>query len=319
MDKKCIRFCAYLSPCSLQEVSLPDDGAAWICGGGGGSGSAISLVWELRAGFSYRIEIGKGGTGGLPGKRGAKGSSSRFLEQAPGESWKLIAEAGGGYGGGKLHQELLFSPGGRGGVAMSNATSACVLTGMDGQSSRSELQIADLPTLSWYDPDHPTTFQRLSTSSRRPCTGKYFSPNLPEFDCSHQPDFFLACDNRSRCVGTVHSVPNLNLYAANVLEESFQLHLVSGAPAGGTPPLGSGFVKRGAGRGGTGHCAVTQPEFVDMRQRDRYGRFVDHNWWYSYNPEAGQGSPGTGGLASIRACGRRFGLEAAESDQIISD
>ena len=246
-----------------------------------GTTPTTTQVWELQEGWAYRIEIGKGGRGGLPFEAGGEGSSSRFFQRATeSKSWQMIAEAGGGSGGGKLHTEYLFSPGGRGGEAVVfNVSRGCTLPGLDGQSSRSNLELQPKVPLPGYGDEG----FRLKSGSRIPCTGKdgLHSGRPYGWQCFQKPDFFLTCTADLHCLGAVQSVPQ------NFSSRHHQLF--HGAPAGGLAPHGSGAVKRQAGRGGDGRCASLEPDKVPDGQ-------VLPRLFHT------TGSPGVGGLASIRGC-----------------
>ena len=207
-------------------------------------------------------------------------------------------QACGGHGGGKLHEELLFSPGGRGGVAISNSSQACHVLGLDGQSSRSDFESP--PNLSYPFLDHQGQTLALSdNSSRTPCSGKDWLRSTMRkpygWYCFRKPDFFLTCDPQTMfCVGAVGTA--LVAHPATGKFRFLSENLFRAAPAGGRAPRGIGGVKRKAGHGGNGQCAAvktrlaTGPDFNSFTVRE------------VTDVIGTEGAPGIRGLASIRPC-----------------
>ncbi|CAE7508714.1 unnamed protein product, partial [Symbiodinium microadriaticum] len=112
-----------------------------ICGGSGGSGAHVLAVVLLQAGRRYRLEAGRGGSGAKLGGAG-DGQSSRLLERGPDSRWRVLAEAGGGFGAGAVNH-FLYSPGGAGGIAPRLASHRRILAGKPGQASRRDLFMHD--------------------------------------------------------------------------------------------------------------------------------------------------------------------------------
>ena len=238
---------------------------------------------------------------------GEPGSSSRFWEKSPGRVWRLVAEAGGGFGAGKLHGSLLFSPGGQGGFAWSNSSQVQKLHGMNGQSSRSDLEVsAAIPIID------SIAYRKILEQSidanysyRIPCTGIY--PSVNGGSCFHEPDFFLTCSTAKSCVGAASWVDQY------VYQIAFNPNIfILGQPQGGSAPHGVGGVKRGAGKGGRGQCVrVENGGYTHSSQQNTYPAAVPvygYNRYQQGQPElhvrAVPGSNGSKGLASIRACRR---------------
>lgn len=231
---------------------------------------------------------------------------------------------------------------------MSNASNACALPGMDGQSSRSQLSVGPAIPIPGTKLKPPKGLV-LNASSRVPCSGKESSYGS---ECPNKPDFFLTCDSESRCIGAVQVVPvvqapepngnqaprsqseQYNFNAMRSRNYPQNNYLFAAAPAGGTPPHGSGGVRQPFGRGGNGQCVAIRAITAQRQPQNPYmGHDFDRYVVHVAMPQAPEtrppglpgesrdviltkalgteGSRGTRGFASIRACER---LQAAAED-----
>ncbi|CAK0859843.1 unnamed protein product [Prorocentrum cordatum] len=112
---------------------------AWVCGGGGGGGAHVKALVEMKAGQTYRIEVGDGGTPGSQGNSAQNGRATRLLQRTEASDWKVLAEAAGGFGAGKFNADFQYSPGGQGGFSSPHRSHVETHPGSAGSASRSEL------------------------------------------------------------------------------------------------------------------------------------------------------------------------------------
>mmetsp|Transcript_21741 Transcript_21741/g.62831 ORF Transcript_21741/g.62831 Transcript_21741/m.62831 type:complete len:659 (-) Transcript_21741:33-2009(-) len=294
---------------------------AWVCGGGGGAGAFVKAVVGILPGHTYRIEVGGGGNGSWAGRRAQAGFNTRFLEMVPGKPWRVLVEAGGGYGAGPIDRKLLYSPGGRGGAMWTTGAHVEGGAGGDGQSSRAELVAPQdiLPPQSLVHsskrsgrfgprdapPPEPGWIRQrddfnipsragfwMHPSARTPCDGspnqaRYGPVGIPGWPCSRKPDYFLTCDklNPMNCFGAAHGT----FQASDSLSHPWQIgqlqypFLFNSEPAGGKVTGGPSSIGQSAGHGGSGSCPVYKaPEVLKAC-----------------------GQEGKPGLAVIHACARQ--------------
>mmetsp|Transcript_64465 Transcript_64465/g.140349 ORF Transcript_64465/g.140349 Transcript_64465/m.140349 type:complete len:440 (+) Transcript_64465:2-1321(+) len=98
---------------------------------------------ELQAGQVYRLEIGSGGIGSSSASTGwfaQNGQATRFLQRTDDLDWRVLAEAGAGFGAGSYNAKFQYSPGGQGGFSSPHPSHLETHLGSPGSPSRSDLR-----------------------------------------------------------------------------------------------------------------------------------------------------------------------------------